>query len=282
MEAAPVVCISGTPNRYLPPAGPLSTHSPRMDEVCASLRCLVVSNRVAQLRLYHPHVIIILICIGDGSMPSLLNIRPDELIIYLVTLVIAITVHEFAHAKVADLLGDDTPRMNGRVTLNPLAYLDPIGSLMMIIAHFGWGRPVPVNPYALNRRSPAALMWVSLAGPMSNFLLAILAAIPLRLGIASSVPLQNYLPSSKAFLSEFVFINLFLMLFNLVPIAPLDGDKIADYFFPPFLARPLKVIRPFGSMILIVLLFVMPRLGFDFIGEVVYPPVYHLYILLLS
>jgi Zn-dependent protease len=215
-------------------------------------------------------------------MTNLFNIRPDDLIIYLLTLVIAITVHEFAHAKVADLLGDDTPRMNGRVTLNPLAHLDPIGSLMMIFAHFGWGKPVPVNPYALNRRSPAALMWVSLAGPMSNFFLAILAAIPLRLGITSPIPPQPYLPSSEAFLSEFLFVNLFLMLFNLVPIAPLDGDKIADYFFPPFMGRILEVIRPIGPMILIVLLFVMPRLGFDFIGEVVYPPVNHLFILLLS
>lgn len=223
-----------------------------------------------------------LICSGDTSMLSLFNIGFDNLIIYLATLVIAITVHEFAHAKVADLLGDNTPRMNGRVTLNPLAHLDPIGSLMMIIAQFGWGRPVPVNPYALNRRSPAALMWVSLAGPLSNFLLAVLAAIPLRLGVASPVSPQSWLPSSEAFLLQFMFINLFLMLFNLVPIAPLDGDKIADYFFPPFMARILGVIRPFGTLILILLLFVLPTLGFDFINEVVYPPVYQLFVLLLG
>lgn len=215
-------------------------------------------------------------------MLNLFNISSADLITYLLTLVIAITVHEFAHAKIADLFGDNTPRMNGRVTLNPLAHLDPIGSLMMVIAQFGWGRPVPVNPHALNQRSPAALMWVSLAGPMANFALAILAAIPLRLGIASPISPQNYLPSSQAFLSEFMFINLFLMLFNLVPISPLDGDKIADYFFPPFMARILEMIRPFGSMILIVLLFVLPYLGFDFVGRVIYPPVYNLFILLLS
>jgi Zn-dependent protease len=214
-------------------------------------------------------------------MTSLFNIRPDQFIIYFLTLVIAITVHEFAHAKVADLLGDDTPRMNGRVTLNPLAHLDPIGSLMMIFAHFGWGKPVPVNPYVLNKRSPAALMWVSLAGPMSNFFLAILAAIPLRLGIASHIAPQQYLPSSYAFLSGFLSVNLFLMLFNLVPIAPLDGDKIADYFFPPFIGRFLEVIRPYGPMILILLLFVMPSFGFDFIGRMVYPPVNQLTNLLL-
>ncbi|MBE0699809.1 MAG: site-2 protease family protein [Anaerolineaceae bacterium] len=117
---------------------------------------------------------------------------------------------------------------------------------------------------------------------MSNFAMAILAAIPLRLGIASPIPTQQYLPSSQAFLSEFLFVNLFLMLFNLVPISPLDGEKIADYFFPPFMGRFLEVIRPFGPMILIVLLFVMPWLGFDFIGKFVYPPVNQLFILLLS
>lgn len=211
----------------------------------------------------------------------MLNLSITELITYLVTLVIAITVHEFAHAKVADMLGDNTPRMNNRVTLNPLAHLDPIGSLMMIFAHFGWGRPVPVNPYLLNRRSPSALMWVSLAGPMSNFLLAILAAIPLRLGIAPSIAPQGFLPSPVSFLSSFVFVNLFLMLFNLVPIAPLDGDKIASYFFPPFMSRFLDSARPYGPMILITLLFVFPMLGFDFIGEVVYPPLNHLFHLLL-
>jgi Zn-dependent protease len=212
----------------------------------------------------------------------LFNLNPADLITYLVTLIVAITVHEFAHAKVADMLGDDTPRMNGRATLNPLAHLDPIGSIMMIIAHFGWGKPVPVNPYVLNKRSPSALMWVSLAGPMSNFLLAILAIIPIRLGITSEIAAQAFLPSSYEFCANFAFVNLFLMLFNLVPIAPLDGDKIADYFFPPFMARILEVIRPYGSMILILLMFVFPMLGFDFIGRVVSPTVYTLYYLLLS
>lgn len=219
-------------------------------------------------------------------MPNLSNINLVEvlpqLLTYLITLVIAITVHEFAHAKVADLFGDDTPRMNGRVTLNPLVHLDPIGSLMMIFAHFGWGRPVPVNPYALNRRSPAALMLVSLAGPMSNFLLAIIAAIPLRMGLASPLSPQAYLPSSFEFLTTFAFTNLFLMLFNLVPLAPLDGDKIADYFFPPFMGRALEVIRPYGPMLLIALLFLGPQFGLDFIGEFVYPPVLTLFNLLVG
>lgn len=210
----------------------------------------------------------------DISLPNLIS--------NLLTLVIAITVHEFAHAKLADLFGDTTPRMNGRVTLNPLAHLDPIGSLMMIFGPMGWGRPVPVNPYALNRRSSAALMLVSLAGPASNFLMALLAVVPLRLGMASYFPPQDFLPSSASFLNDFIFINLFLALFNLVPLAPLDGDKIADYFFPPSVGRLLEAIRPYGPMILIFLVVIAPRLGFDFIGDFVYPPVFNLYSLLFG
>jgi Zn-dependent protease len=210
----------------------------------------------------------------DLSIPNLLS--------HLITLVIAITVHEFAHAKVADMFGDNTPRMNGRVTLNPLAHLDPIGSLMMIFGPLGWGRPVPVNPHELNRSHSSALMLVSLAGPASNFIMALFAVVPLRLGMASHIPPQPFLPSSSSFLTEFIFINLFLALFNLVPLAPLDGDKIADYFFPPSVARVLDTIRPFGPMILILLIFVGPRLGFDFIGQFVYPPVSNLFYLLLG
>jgi Zn-dependent protease len=205
-----------------------------------------------------------------------------HLFTYLITLVIGITLHEFAHAKVADMLGDNTPRMNGRVTLNPLAHLDPIGSLMMLTGYFGWGRPVPVNPYALGQSSPAALMWVSLAGPATNFLLAIFAAVPLRMGLASLSAPQEFLPSSYSFLTNFIFMNLFLALFNLVPLAPLDGDKIAEYFFPPSIGRVLDVIRPYGPMILILLIFVGPWLGFDFIGRFVSPPVQNLFHLLLG
>jgi Zn-dependent protease len=202
-----------------------------------------------------------------------MNFDLPTVLTYVIILVIGISLHEFAHAKVADMLGDTTPRMHGRVTLNPLSHLDPIGSLMMVIAHFGWGRPVPINPYALTRRTPAGVMWVSLAGPMSNVLLALLGAIPLRLGITSPLPPQPFLPSSQAFFTAFVFTNLFLALFNLIPLAPLDGDKILDYFMPPSVSRFFDTIRPYGPMILILLLFIGPTLGFDLIGQVVVPPV---------
>ena len=104
---------------------------------------------------------------------------PDltTLVAYAIVLGVAFSVHEFAHAWTANFFGDDTPRLNGRLTLNPLAHLDPIGTIMLFIAGFGWAKPVPVSLYALERRSPAAPMWVALAGPISNFLMALVAAI---------------------------------------------------------------------------------------------------------
>jgi Zn-dependent protease len=198
-------------------------------------------------------------------------------------LVIAFTVHEFSHAKVADLFGDNTPRANGRLTLNPLRHLDPMGSLLLLFAGFGWAKPVPVNPYALNRAAPSALMWVSLAGPMSNFLLAIVGAVPLRLGILpGSFGGSPILPTPQAFLFEFVWINLALMLFNLIPLAPLDGEKIASYFAPPSIARVLERISPYGPVILLAVLFIGPRLGIDMMGMIITQPLANLFYLLVG
>jgi len=216
------------------------------------------------------------------------NLDIPTLIIRIITLLIAFTIHELAHAWTADQFGDDTPRMAGRLTLNPLAHLDVMGTLMLIVAGFGWAKPVPINPYALQRRSPAAVMWVSLAGPLSNFLLAILAAIPWRLGVggfaAGSLGASTpaWLPSLPMFLLEFMWINLALMLFNLIPIAPLDGDKIADYFFPPSWSRVLDRIRPYGPLILLAVVFVGPRFGLNLIGWIMGPPLNTLLGLLLG
>ncbi len=215
----------------------------------------------------------------------MLNLDPQTIISRIFILIIAFSVHEFAHAWTATRFGDETPRQYGRLTLNPLSHLDPFGSLMLLIAGFGWAKPVPVNPYALNRRSPAALMWVSLAGPFSNFLLAVVAAIPLRLGLvtfSSSSPLPGFFPTPYQFLLEFIFINLILMLFNLIPLAPLDGDKIVEYFAPPSLARVMSVIRPYGALILIGLLIIPSRLGFDVFSLIMNPALPNLLYLLLG
>jgi Zn-dependent protease len=207
----------------------------------------------------------------------LLNFLPSlpQLITYVIILLTAFPVHEFAHAWTANYFGDDTPRANGRLTLNPLAHLDPIGSLLMIVVGFGWAKPVPINPYVLQRRSHAAPMLVSLAGPMSNLLMAILASVPFRLGLVSSSNIyqssSSALPNITWFLYLFVFVNLWLMLFNLIPIFPLDGEKVIDYFLPSSGARVLENIRPYGPMILMVIIFVLPLVGIDVIGKVIQP-----------
>jgi Zn-dependent protease len=212
------------------------------------------------------------------------NFSPQTLIALAVILFVAFPVHELAHAYTADALGDDTPRRSGRLTLNPLAHLDVMGTLLLVVTRsFGWAKPVPINPYALSRRSPAAVMWVSLAGPFSNLIMAILASIPWRLGLVSF----GAAPNSAGFwaasiLYEFIIINLGLMLFNLIPISPLDGEKVLEYFLPASMAHTWDTIRPYGPVILLVVLFVGPMLGFDVLGTVMGPPLRSLLGLLIG
>jgi Zn-dependent protease len=196
---------------------------------------------------------------------------------YAIVLVFAFTIHEFSHAAVATYYGDTTPQMNGRLTLNPLAHLDVIGSIMLLMVGFGWAKPVPVNPYALQRRSNAAMMLVSLAGPVSNLLMAILMTIPFRLGLIdlsrAVTDLQladsHFLPTLPQVALVFVETNLLLALFNIIPLPPLDGEKVLAYFLPPAGQAVMDQIRPYGSMILILLVVVgavnfviSPAMGF--------------------
>jgi Zn-dependent protease len=203
---------------------------------------------------------------------------PPQLITYIIILLTAFPVHEFAHAWTANYFGDTTPQANGRLTLNPLAHLDPIGALLMILVGFGWAKPVPINPYVLQRRSHAAPMLVSLAGPMSNLLMAIIGSAFFRLGLVSTSGISmspgEILPTIPLFLYIFISVNLFLMLFNLIPLFPLDGEKVLDYFLPPSGVRFLESIRPYGPMILMVVLFVLPLIGIDVIGRVIQPVFY--------
>jgi Zn-dependent protease len=208
------------------------------------------------------------------------NINLATLISRVIILVIAFTIHEFAHAWTADNFGDSTPRINGRLTLNPLAHLDPIGSLMLLFAGFGWAKPVPVNPYTLRQRSRSAMMWVSLAGPLSNFVLAVIAALPFQLGwftlndlyTSYNTARSAIFPSAVGFTFDFITINLVLGLFNLIPLPPLDGDKVAAFFLPDDWNRSLDRIRPYGPLILVVLFMVGPSIGVDFLGWMIRKP----------
>jgi Zn-dependent protease len=217
------------------------------------------------------------------------NINLATFVSRAITLIIAFTIHEFAHAWTANYFGDSTPRINGRLTLNPLSHLDPIGSLMLLLVGFGWAKPVPVNPYTLRQRAPSALMWVSLAGPLSNFLMALLAAIPFQLALltANDVMLSystgsTILPTPARFLFDFMTINLVLALFNLIPLPPLDGDKVADFFMPDSWKEVTTKIRPYGPVILILLFMVGPRFGVDLLGWIINKPLYFLMNILIG
>jgi Zn-dependent protease len=214
------------------------------------------------------------------------NLDPATLITRLIVLVVAFTIHEFAHAWVATRYGDNTARLAGRLTLNPLVHLDPIGSLVLLTAGFGWAKPVPINPYVLTRRSASAVMWVSLAGPASNLLMAGIAAIPFQLGLVAVgeafIPSGSILPTMPQFLFEFVYINLVLFLFNLIPISPLDGEKILSYFMPPPISTFMDTIRPFGPIILLVVAVIGPLAGFNLLGSILGPPLNALLSLLVG
>ncbi len=201
----------------------------------------------------------------------MLNLSPNLLISRVLTLIIALTIHEFSHAFVADRFGDTTARSAGRLTLNPLKHLDVFGSLMLLMVGFGWAKPVPVNPYALRKHSDSAFMWVSLAGPASNLMLAILAGVLLRLRIFPFVASSGFLPSPAEFLYTFLTINLLLMLFNMIPLAPLDGEKVASFLVPERFRQGFARVQQYGPLLLMVLLFVLPMAGIDLIGWVMNP-----------
>ena len=202
----------------------------------------------------------------------MLNNSPSYFISGIITLLISFTFHEFAHAWTATKFGDDTPRLYGRLTLNPIAHLDILGSLMLIFAGFGWAKPVPINPRKLQQHSPSALMFVALSGPLSNFLLAVLAAIPLRFGwVTPAAPMIDFFPTPYQFLLYFIFTNLGLMLFNLIPLPPLDGEEILEFLLPPAWEERWEAIKPYGPYILLGLFILGPMIGFNLLDVLISP-----------
>jgi Zn-dependent protease len=201
------------------------------------------------------------------------NFSLPELISLAVVMLVAFPIHELAHALAADYFGDDTPRLHGRITLNPLAHLDLVGSLMLLLAGFGWAKPVPVNEYALSMRSRYAPALVALAGPASNLALGLISGIILATGLLSiPVAPSRYIPSAYEVLYIFTVINFVLFFFNLIPLFPLDGEKIAVRFLPRDLADGLAKLRRFSFGPLIILIWLLPALGVPVLNWLVFNP----------
>ena len=177
--------------------------------------------------------------------------NPFELVGILIAFLIAITVHEVSHGYTADRLGDPTARVLGRLTFNPLAHLDPIGTLMILFAPFGWAKPVPFDPYNLkNPRRDTAL--ISLAGPAANLVTAIIAALILRL----IDPISGGILAVFPYLFQIIIMmNVNLAIFNLIPISPLDGFHIVEGLLPEEYARQWHQLESLGFIMLIVLVF---------------------------
>ncbi|HHY03710.1 MAG TPA: site-2 protease family protein [Thermoanaerobacterales bacterium] len=173
------------------------------------------------------------------------NFFGPDMLLRIPALLIAITFHEFAHARVSSSLGDPTPKWSGRLSLNPLAHLDPIGLLMLWIFKFGWAKPVEINPMYYKDPKKGIIL-VSLAGPLTNLLLALLSLIILKLNLFS-----NWI--FESFIYILFLYNIVLAVFNLIPIPPLDGSKILIGLLPSRRTYVFHKLEAYGPIILIIL-----------------------------
>jgi Zn-dependent protease len=178
-------------------------------------------------------------------------LQPAVLLSRLLILLIALPIHELAHAFIAYRLGDVTARDYGRLSFNPLDHLDPLGALRILLGGFGWAKPVPVNPYGLyrSRNSTIGFALVSLAGPLSNLFLAALVALPFRFLHLNS---DGFLAQ---LVINFIFVNIALMVFNLIPIPPLDGSRVAVAVLPPQWGEYILRAEQYGILIVLALVF---------------------------
>lgn len=202
-------------------------------------------------------------------MISNLLTNPIAFLIFVIALLVAITIHEFSHALLADKLGDPTPRLMGRLTLNPLAHLDPIGTIMLLLVSFGWGKPVQFDPFNLKHPTKDAAI-ISLAGPIANLLLATVLSLVLRL-----FPLILL----NSFLIPIIYLNVILAVFNLIPIHPLDGFKVVAGLLPKQYYSSWMELERYGIIFLIILLF--PLFGSSPITSILSPIVSFILNLLL-
>jgi Zn-dependent protease len=209
---------------------------------------------------------------------NLIRTDPATLVALAIAMLVGLTIHEASHAWVANRLGDDTAKRAGRLTLNPLRHLDPIGAIMVFLVGFGWAKPVPVDPWRLRHGPRLGMAMVAAAGPLSNLLIAIAVALLWRLRILSGMPAW-----APLLVGVMVSLNVTLLLFNLIPVAPLDGNSVLNGVVGGRVAAALMPLRTYGPMILIGLIFIgyfVPQL--DIIGRVLGPASQNLTRLLLG
>jgi Zn-dependent protease len=193
-----------------------------------------------------------------GSPLFLLRDEPQLFAAFVIAVIVGITFHEFSHAAVASLQGDQTARSQGRLTLNPLSHLDPLGSIALIVAGFGWGRPVPVTPSRLRNRRFGHVL-VGLAGPAANFVLALVSVVALRIAYQPA-DLSFDVDFTLRLLDTLVAVNVILGVFNLLPIPPLDGSTLLSILLPPSRQNILRFLEQYGIFLLLALLILAPNL----------------------
>ncbi len=196
-----------------------------------------------------------------------------KLLLTIPGVLIAITFHEFAHAKVADMLGDDTPRMEGRISLNPFSHIDPIGFIMLLFAGFGWGKPVHVNPTNYNRDMTIekADAIVSIAGPAMNLVLAVIFSLIYGLIFKFVTEFNNVITIIITIIRNTISINIGLCVFNLIPLPPLDGSKVIK----PFLTYNVKTWFENNERIFYIIFVVLWITGIA--GRIISPVINWLY-----
>ena len=188
-----------------------------------------------------------------------------QLILFVPPILLALTVHEYAHGLTAFRLGDPTAKKYGRLTLNPLAHLDLVGTLALLLFHFGWAKPVPVNPsYFRNPRRD--MIWVSLAGPGANIVLALIIGVLQSFLVDSGIIGYRTIP--HLMLSFTVYINLMLAFFNLIPIPPLDGSKVVGGLLPMHHLAKWEIFERFGWIVIIGLFFFGRYTGIYFFSPI--------------